>query len=297
MGGGKGGGGSSKTVQTTEPWKQQKPYLLEMFGDAQKLYQGGGMAPEYYPGDTVAAQDPWTTQAIGMQADRALAGSSAIKSAQDQLTQTMSGDYLTNNPFMNAEGNPQLDAMVRRAQNQTLANVAGNFSQAGRYGSGAHQAAAQDAAGNIATQMYGQAYDQDQNRALSAWNQERENQMRGMMFAPSLADQDYKDIAALSEAGLANENYAQNLINADIDKYNYEAGRPLTGLQNYGSLIQGNYGMSGSSTAGGGGKSNPLGNVASGALTGGGLGAMAGMAGLGVGAIPGAVLGGILGLF
>lgn len=294
-GGGKGGGGDNEVTQTTEPWDTQKDYLRKMFKRAEGLYGRGQLAPDYYSGSTVAPQDPYTLQAIQKQADRALAGSDSVRSAQDQLTRTMGGEYLQNNPFMQNEGNPQLDAMVDRAQSQTLANVAGGFSQAGRYGSGAHAAAANDAAGNIATQMYGQAYDSDMNRKLSAWNAERENQLRGMYFAPSLADQDYKDIASLSEAGTARENYAQDLINADVDRYNYTAAQPLSALQNYAALISGNYGMTGtSSQSGASNRSNPLGGILGGALSGGGLGYMMGG---GTGGLMGAGLGGLMGLF
>jgi hypothetical protein len=172
--------------------------------------------------------------------------------------------------------------MVQQATGQALSSVNGNFAQAGRYGSGAHEAAAGDTAANIATQMYGQAYDQDRDR-----------QVKAMALAPTLAQADYQDIAALSEAGTARENYQQELINAAIDKYNYESGRPLSALQNYGALVQGNYGMSGTSTASqNAGKSNPLGGAVGGAMSGAALGSIF----PGIGTAVGAVGGGLLGL-
>ncbi len=424
-GGGGGGGGKTTVQQNTEPWSAQKPYLEEMFKDAQNLYQTTGMAPAYYSGSTVAGQDPYTAQAISRQADRALSGSLPVGAAQDQLAGTLQGGYLTGNPFAGGEtspdflsqyakesgnpsflsqyakesgnpsflsqyakesGNPsflsqyQADSgnpamlsawnsgsnkaladAVSRAQNQTLANVSGSFSQAGRYGSGAHAASANDAAGNIAARMYNDAYNQDQdrslqswsddqnrrldayeqtqnrglagwqagqqnrldaynqaqnrnltgwqtdqqnrldawnsglNRELSAYNAERENMMRAAGLSPSLAEQDYRDIAALSEAGTARENHAQNLINADIDRYNYNAGRDLTNLQNYGAMISGGYGLSGSSTnTGNAAKSNPLGGLLSGGLSGAGMGYLLGGQ---TGGLYGGGIGGLLGLF
>ena len=438
MSGGGNSGGSTTTIQKSDPWDEQRPYLKDVFLRADAMYGKGQLAPLYYPNQTVAGQDPYTSKAINLQASRALAGSAAVKSAQSQLDQTMKGQYLNNNPFTSPDtspsfltqyakestspsilgtyakestspsfltgyqadsgspaalqtwksgaGNPELDNMVKRAQSQTLAQVNSNFAQSGRYGSGAQAAAAGDAAGNIATEMYGQAYDQDQNRSLQAWdadqarraqaydaaqnrglagwqtsqqnklsaysdaqnrnlagyqtdqqnklsaydaaqnrnltgwqtgqqnqlsawdsalnrelsayNAERENQMRGMMFAPSLAAEDYKDIAALSEAGTAKENYSQDLINAAIERYNYNAARPLTNLQNFAALVSGNYGMSGTSTASASaGRSNRLGNILGGAASGGGLGYLLGGATGGTGALIGAGLGGLLGLF
>lgn len=350
-GGGKSGGGSSSTtVQKADPWKAQRPYLKEMFKQSQKLYKSGELAPAYYSGQTVAGMDPATSAALDMQEQRALAGNAGMLSAQAQLSDTMSGKYLNStpfsadaqnpfadaanpfagadNPFANTSGNPQLEAMVQRAIGQSNAGVNSGFAGTGRYGSGAHAAAMNDAAGNIATRMYGQAYDQDmnrnleawnanmnreygawdanrgreygawdagQNRALSAWNTERDNQIKGMMFAPQLAQADYQDIASLSEVGTARENYAQELLNADIDKYNYEASRPSTALQNYANLIQGNYGMSGSSTSSGSaGRGNPLGGVVSGGALGAGLGLMSGGT---INPWVSAGVGGLLGLF
>jgi hypothetical protein len=272
MGSGKGGGSSQTVTQNADPWGPQQQYLKNLFGRAESLYSQGGLAPAYYPGETLAAQDPWTAQALQMQADRALAGSDVTRAAQNQLIQTLDGEV-----------NPYLDDMVQRATGQALSSVNSNFAQAGRYGSGAHEAAAGDTAANIATQMYGQAYDKD-----------RQRQIQAMMFAPSLAAADYQDIAALSEAGVGRENYAQDIINAAIDRYNYQAGQPLTALQNYGALVQGNYGMSGTSTQAQKNKSNPLGGMAGGALTGASIGTTISP---GWGTAIGAIGGGLLGLF
>ena len=295
-GGGKGGSSSSTTTQKVEPWSGQKPYLYDIYGTAQHLFQNGSFAPEYYPGNTVAPMDDATKQALALQEERALGGNAGMTAAQNQLAQTMSGDYLNKNPFMQSEGNPELDAMVQRAIGQANAGTAGNYASAGRYGSGAFNAAANDAAGNIASSMYGQAYDNDQNRKLSAWNNERNNQIKGMMFAPQLAAADYQDLAALSEVGTARENSAQELINADVDKYNYDANQPASNLQGYANLIygSGSPGMSGSSSSSGG-RNNPLGGALSGGLAGGGLGYLLGQGS--TGGLIGAGLGGLLGLF
>lgn len=321
-GGGKGGG---QTVeQKADPWEGQQPYLQGgyvggyerqipqydadgnvtgyvkeqvggtnvpgLFPEAARLYGSGALSPEYYPGSTLAGMSDATSQAIALQQQRALAGNSAMTAGQGQLESTLAGDYLNNNPFMNATGNPELDAMVQRAIGQTNAGVTSNFATAGRYGSGAHAAAANDAAGNIASQMYGAAYDSDQNRALSAWQSERQNQLSSASLAPQYAANDYADLAALSEAGTALENYDQEAINAAIDRYNYDSSRDATALQNYANLINGNYGMSGTSTTSAG-KSNPLGSVASGALTGAAIGSAVPVVGTGVGAIGGGLLG------
>lgn len=43
------GGGSSKTAQQTEPWKEQIPYLTDAFKEAGRLYWGGGSPYQSIP--------------------------------------------------------------------------------------------------------------------------------------------------------------------------------------------------------------------------------------------------------
>ena len=84
------GGGSTTTVQKADPWSGQQPYLKEIFQEAQGLYQSGGMAPAYYPGQTVAPESAWTQQARAMQAQRALEGSASVQNAQQAMDATLS---------------------------------------------------------------------------------------------------------------------------------------------------------------------------------------------------------------
>ena len=160
-----GGGGSTTTVQQADPWAGQQPYLKDVFQQAQNLYNAGGMAPNYYPGQTVANQSDWTKQAMQMQADRATAGSPLIDSASSAVSNITSGNALANNAGLNTlnelsqQDNPYVDELFSRANNQVQASLDSNFNRAGRYGSGAHEAAAADAANNLANQMYSSLWD------------------------------------------------------------------------------------------------------------------------------------------
>lgn len=260
--------------------------------------------------------------------------------------------------------NPYMDALYQRANNQAQASLDSNFNRAGRYGSGAHEAAAADAANNLADQMYSNLYNQRINAAnaasgaylqgmgeginaqqaagnlynqglgmninaaqgagqlyntgignlINAYGQQANaaqgagslyNQGVGQRVVAAgtgqqLAQQPYTDAAMLSEAGGVKDDYQQQLINAAIDRYNYEAQRPLQALSTYNQLISGSYG--GTSTAQGQQASGSrLGSALGGALTGGGIGAaLSGASGAAALASPwgigGAVLGGMLGL-
>lgn len=305
MGGGKGGG-STTTVQKADPWEGQQPYLKEVFEEAQKLYHNGGMAPDYYPGQTVADQSEWTQNALQMQADRAQNGSSLIDNGSNAMNSITTGQALANNQGLNTlnelsqEDNPYVDELFNRANSQAQASLEGNFNRAGRYGSGAHEAASADAANNLASEMYSALWDKRADAAAQAgqlYNTGTGQQVVAAQTGQQLANQAYTDAAALGEAGAVMDDYNQQKINADIDRYNYTQNQALQALQNYNNLIQGSYG---GTTTGTGQQSggSALGNALGGALTGGSLGyglaagsALGGPVGAGIGALAGGLLG------
>ena len=327
-------GGSSTTVQKADPWKGQQPYLKNVFSEAQKLYESGNITGDYYPGGTVAPQSAWTQQALQMQADRALAGSASVDAAQQSVDAIVSGQSMAGNSGLsllealartdlNAENaglstltqmasgqDPYLEARYQDASREALSVLNGNFSRAGRYGSGAHAAAGADAAADLAAQMYGQAYQQQMQAAAQAaslynagvaqqaqaaqaagqlYNAGVAQQLTGAGVAQQLAGQAYTDAAALSQAGAMQDSYAQSLLNADISRWNYEEQRALEALNRYNQLIQGDYGGVTTTTGQQNTGSTVLGGISAGATLGATLGGTPG-------SIIGAVGGGLLSL-
>ena len=301
---GGGGGGSTTTVQKADPWAGQQPYLQNIFQQAQQLYNAGGMAPNYYPGQTVAGQSDWTKQALQMQADRAQSGSPLITNASNAMNNITTGQALAGNQGLNvlnqmaSEDNPYVDELYNRANSQVQADLDGNFNRAGRYGSGAHEAAAADAANNLAAQMYSSLWDKRADAAQAAgqlYNTGIGQQVVAGQTGQQLANQAYTDAEALSQAGGMMDDYNQQLINADIDRYNYNQQKALLALQNYNNLIQGSYGGTTTTTGQQSSTGSTLGNVAGGALTGGGLAYMLGASNPIIGGA--ALAGGLRGLF
>ena len=333
--GSSGGSNNTTTVQKADPWSGQQPYLLDIFSEAKKLYDSGGLSVDYFPGSTVAPQSDWTAKALKMQADRALAGSASVQAAQNTADGIAAGQGLAGNAglgvleglassdinagnaglaaleSMGQSQNPYLSALYQDASREALSVLDGSFSRAGRYGSGAHAAAQADAVTGLASEMYGAAYEQQLQAAAQAANaynaglgqQINAAQAAGQLYgtgvgqqlsaaslAQGLANQGYVDAAALAEAGAAQESYRQALINADVERWNSEQLGPISALNLYNQLVQGNYGstVTTSTQEGGGSK---LGGVISGVGAGASMGAAVGGP---WGALIGGLGGGIL---
>jgi hypothetical protein len=265
--------------------------------------------------------------AQALTAQRALGGSPLTGAAQAELGKTLGGGYLGADPSSQyltptASGeylgaNPYLDKMFEQAAGKVgeqfrdiaMPGIASRFALAGRSGSGAEQQAIEGATGRLgetlsgmATNIYGQDYGQERGRqmqaaqALSApYQAERMQMMRAMPFAGQMAQQDYADIAQLGGVGAERQAYQQQLINADIQRHEFEQNKELEMLRNYNALLQGGQGYGETTSA----QSAPMySNTGAGALGGALSGAMLGASVGGPwGAAIGGVGGGLMGLF
>lgn len=259
-----GEGGSRQ--QDTNPYSTQIQTLQSRLNAAQNPTSRTITAdalPDYYPGQTIATDSPETQAALAARTGRAVYGSPLTAAAQDELTKTLGGQYLNSNPYIDSTYNKAARGVTQNYNEVVNPSIDSAFTKAGRFGSGAYAAARNTSdrslgteLGDLATNIYGQNY-----------ANERNNQIKGMLYAPDLANQDYYDIDQLSSVGDYKTNLAQQQIDADMTKYNYNANKPLNAIQQYMDLIQGNYG--GTST-----QSNPyyrnsagsaLGTVAQGA--------------------------------
>jgi hypothetical protein len=270
---GGGSGGSQTTVQKADPWSAQQPYLLDIFSQAQKLNE---TPQSYFPGATFAAPSAETLSALDLQQRRALAGSPLTGAAQQALTGTLNGDYLS-------AGNPYFSAMLGQAASAIRPQLDAQFAGAGRYGSGAYAHALTSALADTAGQLAYQNYDR-----------ERQNQMAAAAAAPQLANQDYFDIAKLAEVGSAREAAEQQQIDDARARFQFAQDEPYQRLQRYANLIQGNYGGSSTSTVSATpGRASIGQGMLGGAATGAALGSIVPGIGTGIGAAIGA-LGGLL---
>ena len=270
-------GGSGQTVtnstQKSEPWDVQIPYLSNLFSNASHQYD---VPLKYYPDQTYAPMSGQTEQSLALQENRAMAGSPLVSNAQDTLNQTVSGDFLSS-------GNPYFSDMVRQIGNEITPMMDAKFSGSGRYGSGAHQqaltSALTDAAGELAYKNYGD---------------ERTRQMQGMTLAPTLANQDYYDIAKLGEVGSIGEEWAQKPITEAKSRWDFSQMEPWQRLSMLQNLIQGNYGGTTTGTSVSNTSTSQPGRSVGAGMLGGLLGG--GSTGYMIGGWPGAAIGGGVGL-
>jgi len=253
------------TTTTSQIDPTIQPYLGYGLQQAQQLYQAGG--PQYYGGQTYVS--PSTTTQTGLQAleARASLGNPLLQSAQNQLQNTVSGNFLSGNPFFQGAFQPAAKAAESQFQ-QTIGDIASKSSLAGRYGSGAMGSLQDRATGAFGQQLANTAG----QLAYQNYADERNRQQQAIGMAPTMASADYQDIQNMLQAGQIREGYTGQQQQADIAKFNFLQNQPQQNLQNYLSLVYGNpLGRVGQSTSSGTQDTSNLQNLLGLAAVGGGL--------------------------
>ena len=264
------GSGSTTTVQKADPWSGAQPYLKDVMGQAQSLYNTG-VNNTYYPGSTVVPFSNETNAALGAITNRATQGSPLNAAAENAIQSTIQGDYL------DPTNNPAYQGLMQDVGNR----VNSQFGLAGRTGSGANQ-------GVLAREMM--------NAAGDIYNKERTNQLNAATFAPTLAQQDYYDASQLANVGAQREAKAGESIQDQLARYNYMQQNPWDQLNSYSAIVGGYGGLGGTSTTSQPYSGNTMGSTIGGGLSGAASGAMIGSVVPGIGTGLGAAVGGGLGL-
>jgi hypothetical protein len=212
-----GGGGSQQSgtqTVTNQIDPMLRPYVQFGLDESKRLYQN---PTPYAPFQTYVDPSSQTLSALTGIENRAMAGSPLTRSAQGQLQSTISGDYLSGNPFFTGA----FQGATRDISNQfgqNIMDIRSKLSSAGRYGSGAQ------------TNLEGRAADDLANRlsdiggklAYQNYSDERSRQQAATMAAPEMAAADYNDMSKLLSAGLAREGYTQAQIADQLARYQYQ---------------------------------------------------------------------------
>lgn len=257
-------GGDNKSSSIAEPPAEAKPYIQPYMESAWNL---ANKPYESYSGQTVAGMNQNQIDAFGMTRDRAMSGSPQQGMANVNSYKTLRGDYLdpASNPYLSKTFDAAAGDVSRQYKNSVMPSVNSTFSLAGRYGSGAHQQAVQDAGNSLAgslTNMGNQIYGQN-------YQQERGNMMQAMGGAPGLAQADYMDMGMLMGAGDAQRAFEQaNLTDAQT-RWNQQMQAPYSNLDVAGNALMTVMGSGGKNTMYGGGSN--LGQIAGAGIAGLGL--------------------------
>lgn len=203
-----------KSVQ--QPWGPQGQRWEQSLRDLDRLRSTGGLRVNPYPGQTVAPLSGETEGAWTGTAQRAQDGSPLNAAAGQHISRLLDPSFLTSD-------SPGLSSVLDSAAN----DVNARFSMAGRTFSGGHANALNQSQGQLRYQDY-----------LNKMNQAQQ----AAQFAPQLAREDYFDLGQLGQVGSQREAYGQDLINADINRFNALQNAPINELALYQQLIGGNLG-------------------------------------------------------
>lgn len=287
MGGGGGGQTQTNTIQKSDPWAGQQPYLLDLFKRA--MAQVNQPA---YPGTMVAAPSEATKQgqnlALGAVPQLQNVATSAIDASNWNLGPA-SRDMSTNTYLQDAikaAQRPVLDAFS--APGGPMSSIRSSFNAGNSGGSSTRQGIAE----GIALKGLGQTLsDQASNMTWAGYTNAQDQALKTLALLPQTQGMLSLPAATASGVGAQQDAYTQALINAEMQKYNY----PWQALGGYSGLIQGNYGGSSNSTVTAPAPTtSPFLGAAGGAMMGGSLASS--MPWLGLSGPWGAGIGGLIGL-
>lgn len=202
-GGGSGGGGSSTTVQ--EIPAELKPLASRYTQEATKMFNTPFRA---YSGQRYADLNPTQYASLGMTADRALGGSQTFNNAESNLNQMMGGG-----------SNPYLDAMYDKAARGMTSNYNAATVKSGSFGNSGLGEQLATGLGDLATGMYGGAYESDQARRMQA-----------IGMAPQFANQAYMDANQLMSAGQTLQDQEQQQKDFGFEEFMRQQNYPYQNL-------------------------------------------------------------------
>lgn len=225
---GGGGGGSSTTTQNIP--EELKPLAAKYASDAINLSNTG-----YTPFQGQRFADLNSTQQQGLNAitQRATQGSATVNNAEQALNQNITG----------GQTNPYLDSMVGRAQDSVRSQFNTGAVNSGSFGNSGLQEQFQKGLGDVASQMYGQAYETDKAR-----------QMQSIGMAQQFGNQAYTDAGQLLNAGQMQQDQAQQGMDFNFQQFQEQQNDPYKKLAAMSGVFGSFPGQSSTTTQSGGGK-------------------------------------------
>lgn len=239
------GGDDSTSTTTQEIPAELKPLATAYTNKAIDL---ANQPYTPYTGQRYADLNTTQNLGIGMATNRALGGSQTMNNAEGSLNQFIQG----------GQTNPYLDQMVAKAQGsvvdqfnnmvkpqtETAMRNSGSFGNSGlQQQMQLQQKAAADQMSDIATDMYGNAYGQDQA-----------NRMQAIGMAPTFGNAAYQDAAQLMNVGQTMQDQQQNNLDFGYQQFSEDQNKPYKDLAAMSGVFGSNLGGSATTQQSGGGK-------------------------------------------
>lgn len=281
--------------QVSDPWAAQQPYLKDLFAKAQSATNN---APTFYNKNTVADRSRDTMQGLSMLRDTAGA-------MQPGINQTMASAMFNMGAGRDVGSNPYLQSAIKAAMNPVMDQFMGvggpmeqirsSFTARNSGGSGTREGVA---AGIAQNQLGRTLSDMSSRMTMDAYQQAQQQALQTMGMMPQFLQMQMMPGQLMGQVGGMQDQYAQSLINADRERWDFNQNRELNAAKNYAALISGNYGGTTSGTTTNttpGATKSPLMQAAGMGLSAAMIPAMMGPAGAGM-MLPFALGGGLLGL-
>lgn len=232
------GGGDTQTVQRADPWREQQPYLIDIFERAQGLYNT--QDPTFFPGNTVAGFTPNQVQGQNLMTDAATGGQQNLAQGVAGANQFLLGDVMdmSSNPYMAQAMSAAIDPIYQNLERRALPAVRSGAVAAGQLG-GSRQGIAEGLAISDANR---QAMNTTAVMANDQYGRNLEAMQRGLALAPQSQAAQLAPGQTLNAVGAEQQAYEQALINEAIARHDFEQRVPWDQLGAYNALVQGNFG-------------------------------------------------------
>lgn len=234
---GAGGGGGSGSSETT-PWAPQQPYLLDIFDEAKKTFDAGGA--KYYPGSTVASRSPETLAAEEELLRYANGDARDMTASLSRATQFGLEGVLdpNSNEYLAAAVEGALRPVTTKYRTEVMPAISSEAQKLGAYGGSRHGIA--DA---LASELYMQSLGDISSKMYSdAYGKGLDTMTRTMALTPENIKAGTMPASLVANVGQQRDEYAQTLINAAKDRWDYEQEAPTRNLNNYRQMVTGQYG-------------------------------------------------------
>lgn len=282
-------GGSTTTVQKADPWGPSQGYLKAGMGDARQLYEAGGFAPGFFPGQSYAGLGGTSKQALrdmARDANGTPLVSNATRGVQDMLRGADSFVDLDASEY--GPNSEKLAAVKQTVLDDVIPASIAPFAASGMTDSStAMDTVARSAASALAPIEYG-AYNQAADRRIGLAQLGGDWITRGSTLAPQLEQAQFIDEDRLFQVGQMYDANRQGRMDDARARWDVNATQDARNLQAYQQLLMGSGGMGGTTSATAPGASTGS-RMVGGGLSGAAMGSM-------VGGPYGAAIGGGLGI-